>query len=46
MDPLQLLESGVPLTLLLDLARPNGPASHRLLVDERADTTWVGDQRD
>jgi hypothetical protein len=41
MDPLEMLAAGVPLTLLMDLARPDGPLSHRLLVDERADLDWV-----
>jgi len=41
MEPLQLLAAGVPLTLLLDLARQDGPASHRLLSEEHADTSWI-----
>lgn len=34
-----LLEAGVPLSLLLDLALP--VHSTELLYDERADTSWV-----
>ena len=41
MNPLDLLAEGVPITLLMDLARPDGPVSHRLLVDEKADLGWL-----
>lgn len=35
MNPaLALLQAGVPLTLLLDLAHPNGPDSHAILTAE------------
>jgi hypothetical protein len=42
-DPLEMLAAGVPLTLLMDLARPDGPVSHRLLVDERPDLDWLAE---
>jgi len=41
MNPLDLLAEGVPITLLMDLARPDGPVSHRLLIDEKADLGWL-----
>ena len=36
----QLLRSGVPLTLLLDLAEPDGPRSRGLYADEGVDPGW------
>jgi hypothetical protein len=36
-----LLGSGIPLTLLLDLADPSGPHSAELWTDEIADLHWV-----
>ena len=36
---LHLLEAGIPLTLLLDLAA--GPDSHDLYVHEPADGSWL-----
>jgi hypothetical protein len=38
-----LLSSGVPLSLLLDLADPTGPHSRDLLSDETANTEWLRD---
>lgn len=38
---LSLLESGVPLSLLLDLVDPDGPRSHELLTGEVASTDWL-----
>lgn len=36
-----LLAAGVPLTLLLDLAEPAGPASHELYVAEGISAHWL-----
>jgi hypothetical protein len=36
-----LLEEHVPLSLLLDLACPDGPASAEILAREYGDTSWV-----
>ena len=36
-----LLQSGVPLSLLLDLADPHGPASQEVYDREPADLAWV-----
>lgn len=38
-----LLRSGVPLTLLLDLADPHGPDSPARFVREGCDTGWLRD---
>jgi hypothetical protein len=40
-QPLPWLERGVPLTLLIDLLDPAGPASRRIIRMEPADVTWV-----
>lgn len=37
----QLLEAGIPLTLLMDLADPAGPHSHDVYVAEPADLSWL-----
>ena len=34
-DPMRVLTRGVPLTLLLDLVSPVGPASEQILASER-----------
>ena len=39
--PMNWLENGVPLTLLVDLLDPSGPDSARVLEAEPADTAWV-----
>ena len=41
MDVMDLLESGVPLTLLIDLLDERGPASQTLYRDEPADISWL-----
>ena len=38
-----LLRSGVPLTLLLDLADPHGPDSPGRFANEGCDTGWLRD---
>ena len=40
-QPMDWLERGIPLTLLIDLLDPVGPDSRRISRDEPADTTWV-----
>jgi hypothetical protein len=40
-DVMDMLEHGVPLTLLIDLLGEQGPASMTLYRTEPADTTWV-----
>jgi hypothetical protein len=40
-DPLDLLASGVPLTLLLDLLDEHGPNSRRLYAEELGDASWL-----
>jgi hypothetical protein len=40
-DPLEMLASGVPLTLLLDLLDEHGPNSRRMYDEERGDTSWL-----
>jgi hypothetical protein len=40
-DPLNLLASGVPITLLLDLLDERGPDSRRRYAEEHGDTTWL-----
>lgn len=37
----ELLRAGVPLTLLLDLADPEGPDSAALFGREGGDTSWL-----
>jgi len=37
----ELLHSGVPLTLLLDLGEPNGPDSAERFTAEGGDTDWI-----
>lgn len=40
----RMLETHSPVTLLMDLARPGGPASRRLLDDEGLpDGDWLAD---
>ena len=36
-----LLEAGVPLTLLIDLADPDGPRSRDVYATEPGDTDWL-----
>jgi hypothetical protein len=36
-----LLEAGVPLTLLIDLAEPGGPHSQDVYVAERGSADWL-----
>lgn len=38
---MDLLELHVPLSLLLDLADPHGPASSEIFLTEAGDTSWV-----
>lgn len=40
-----LLCSGVPLSLLMDLADPDGPRSAELYDDELPDLSWLPEQR-
>ena len=40
-DPLDLLASGVPLTLLVDLLDEHGPNSRRMYDEERGDASWL-----
>ena len=43
-DPLQWLEAGLPLTLLIDLLDPEGPRSSQILGAEPADAGWIPGQ--
>ena len=36
-----MLEAGVPLTLLIDLAEPAGPRSRDLYAAEQEDASWL-----
>lgn len=40
-DPLQWLDAGVPLTLLIDLLDDAGPHSRAILEAEPADAGWI-----
>lgn len=40
-EPMDWLRHGVPLTLVIDLLDPLGPASRQILTDEPADTAWI-----
>lgn len=41
MDVMDLLENGIPLTLLIDLLDERGPASAKLYREEPADVAWL-----
>jgi hypothetical protein len=43
--PWDLLSHGIPLTLLLDLADPDGPDSARLYADEQAASSYASSGR-
>ena len=38
---LECLHAGVPVSLLADLAAPEGPASEEIYERETADTSWI-----
>lgn len=38
---MHLLHEHVPISLLVDLASPSGPASAEILAREYGDTSWV-----
>ena len=40
-QPMDLLASGVPLSLIIDLLDDRGPNSNRILEAEPADTDWL-----
>ena len=40
-DPMTWLRNDVPLTLLIDLLDPTGPASQAIFNAEDADLTWT-----
>ena len=41
MDVMEMLEQGIPLTLLIDLLDERGPSSHTGYREEPADTAWL-----
>lgn len=42
-DPMTWLHHDIPLTLLIDLLSPSGPASRDIFKNEDADLNWTAD---
>jgi hypothetical protein len=40
-DTYEWLNAGIPITLIIDLAEPDGPDSIRIMLEEPADTGWI-----
>jgi hypothetical protein len=40
-DTFEWLSAGIPITLIVDMADPEGPDSARIIRDEPADTSWI-----
>jgi hypothetical protein len=41
MDVMEMLEQGIPLTLLIDLLDEHGPSSQKVYREEPADAAWL-----